>query len=83
MYDVLFTFHSLTAAQRGRAVCGHHGISGAVIRAPLGLSTKGCGYGLRVGGQMSERAALVMRLEGADFERAYRLAGGRTEEVAL
>lgn len=83
MYDVLFTFQSLTAAQRGQSVCRHHGISAAVIRAPVGLSANGCGFALRVSGEYAGQVSMVLRLESIRFTGAYRLNGNRAEEVAL
>ena len=82
MYDEYLTFRSLTAAQRGLAVCRERGLWVSLDRLPKVLSVRGCGYGLRMNGTDLTQAALALRLRGVNFEHAYRAGpGGRVEEV--
>ena len=83
MHDVFFTFRSLTAAQQGRTACYHHGITAAVVRSPMGIPSRGCGFALRVHEAAAGQVSLILHLEQVSYERVYRLESGRAEEVAL
>lgn len=82
MYDYYFTFRSMTQAQRAVSVLRQAGISPTLIRTPRAISTKGCGYSVKVGGDTVYRTAEILRGALILFEKAYRItAGGRAEEV--
>ena len=84
MYEEYLTFRSLTAAQRALEVFRREGFRAELTRTPAVLSTRGCGYGLRMNGVDLTRAALTLRLWGVYFEHGYRVSpGGRVEALAL
>ncbi len=81
MNDCLFTFRSVTGAQRAARVLTNVGINAPMMRTPRALSENGCGYCLRIRDIHCVTAAELMRNAGTPFSRAYR--GDTMEEVAL
>lgn len=82
MYDFYFTFRSMTQAQRAVGALRQAGIFPTLVRTPRAISTKGCGYSVKVGGDVVYRTAEVLRGALILYEKAYRItAGGRAEEV--
>ena len=57
MFEYLFTFQSLTAAQSARSVLNTEGIRAPVGRSARKLSANGCGYVLRVSARDGIRAS--------------------------
>jgi len=51
VYIYLFTMRSLTYAQRAKRVLQNNGISSYLIKTPTELSSRGCGYGIRIKGE--------------------------------
>ena len=68
----LIMCRSLTSAQRASAFLERKGINASVIKAPQGLSTKGCGYALSLYRNFDEASALLKNnnlLSGKRFKR--------------
>ena len=55
----LIMCRSLTNAQRAAALLERKGISAAIIKAPQGLSTSGCGYALSLYRYFDEASVLL------------------------
>ena len=78
MFDYLFTFRSLTAAQRARSVLNAGGIRAPIARTAKRLSANGCGYAIRV------RALHLLRGADAGYAHLYRVfESGSMEEVRV
>ena len=76
---------SLTYAQRGNRVLGLAGIPSSVMKAPQGLTEKGCGYGVRLSETKLRRAVALLDERGIDRGRAFLLSRltGDYREVPL
>ena len=84
MFEYLFTFRSLTAAQSARSVLNADGIRAVVGRAPKRMSVNGCGYTLRVSAHSGIRALHLLKEKGAEYAHLYRAYhSGSMEEVRL
>ncbi len=84
MYEYYFTFQSMTRAQTAQAVLTRHGLFSALRRTPKVLTAQGCGYALRLAAADGPAAAALLRREGSQFGRCFRLyADGWMEEVGL
>ena len=84
MFEYLFTFRSLTAAQSARNVLSAEGIRAPVTRTPGRMAENGCGYAVRVSDKSGIRAVNLLRRKQTGFVHAYRLfPNGRAEEVRL
>ena len=59
--SAIILFRSLTHAQRGIRALGAGGVPATLIRAPVGLSDRGCAYGALVAPRRLERALRVLR----------------------
>ena len=51
MSNYLLSYRSLTYAQRVSHLLERAGIPSSVIKLPKGVSSEGCGYGIRVSGR--------------------------------
>lgn len=77
----LIMCRSLTVAQRAAALLERKGINAAVVKAPKGLSTKGCGYAVSIYRKYDEAINLLRQnnlLTGKSFVRG---ADGEFTEV--
>lgn len=84
MFEYLFTFRSLTAAQSARSVLSADGIRAPVGRAPKRMSANGCGYTLRVSARDGIRALHLLKEKGTEYAHLYRAyRSGSMEEVRL
>ena len=83
MYNCLFTFRSVTAAQHGAAVLDRVGIRNQFARTPKSISVKGCGYCLKVRDRDCMEAAQVLRRAEAAVSAAYRLNANGVPEAKL
>ncbi len=84
MYDVYFTFRSLTGAQRALRVLEQARIPAALQRTPKQLEQLGCGYAIRVNMQTARNAGRELLRGGAQYRKVYRrYAGGWWEEGAV
>lgn len=84
MFDYLFTFRSLTAAQRARSVLAEGGIRAPVVRTARKMSANGCGYGIRIGSRDGIRALHLLRAGEIGYAHLYRVfQNGSMEEVRL
>lgn len=73
-YDLLLT-RSITHAQRITEALERAGIAARYLRAPMGLSGKGCGYAVRIGGKHLQAAVGVLRPLGLEPVRVVRADG--------
>ena len=64
MNQNLFTFRSVTYAQRGERSLTRRGIGCTVMRTPKWMEDQGCGYGLRLRGKDLHRALDILRQAG-------------------
>lgn len=81
MNGYLFTFRSITPAQRGEAVLRRRGVDAALRRTPRSIADKGCGYALRVPVLQLNRAVSALREQNVPFQRVYLQTGEQLEEV--
>lgn len=82
MYDIFFTFHSLTRAQLAVQTLRYQGISAYLIHAPEVLSAFGCGYAVKINGADGYTASAYLRNNHIVFEKAFRkFPGSVPEEV--
>ena len=72
MTQYLIMCPSLTTAQRSQKLLERSGISAALVKAPQGLNTLGCGYALSLYKNFSEAVSMLKRsgmLKGKLFSR--------------
>ena len=72
MTQYLIMCPSLTTAQRSQKLLERSGISAALVKAPQGLNTLGCGYALSLYRNFSEAVSMLKRsgmLKGKLFSR--------------
>lgn len=77
----LIMCRSLTSAQKSSALLERKGISASVIKAPQGLSTKGCGYALSLYKNFDEASILLKRNKLLNGKRFKLFEGGDYMEV--
>lgn len=77
----LIMCRSLTSAQKSAALLERKGISVSVIKAPQGLSTKGCGYALSLHKNFEEASLLLKRSNLLNGKRFRRFESGEYAEV--
>ena len=77
----LIMCRSLTSAQRASAFLERKGINASVIKAPQGLSTKGCGYALSLYRSFEEASLLLKNNNLLSGKRFRRLENGEFAEV--
>ena len=84
MFQYLFSFESLTAAQTARGVLDALYIPCRIVRAPREVAKRGCGYVLRVAGRDGARTADILRGQQILFSNSFRvLQDGTAEEAKL
>ena len=83
MDDYLFTARSITQAQRMAQALGQAGIRGGIQRLPVGLSTQGCAYGVRIETKWYEQALSLVRSMGMGPVKVFRYGPQGFAEVAL
>ena len=69
--SALIMFRSLTRAERAVHILAARGIPSAVIRAPRGLSERGCAFAASLGERYLREALGVLEREGVAHEKAY------------
>ena len=72
MTQYLIMCPSLTAAQRSQKLLERSGISAALVKAPQGLNTLGCGYSLSLYKGFNEAVSILRKsnmLKGKLFSR--------------
>ena len=77
----LIMCRSLTNAQRASALLERKGISAAVIKAPQGLSSGGCGYALSLYRRFEEATNILRYNNLLSGKRFRRLDNGEYAEV--
>lgn len=84
MFDYYFTFSSITFAQRAQQALVRERLSGLLGRAPKNMSSKGCGYAIKLRAADGKRAAAAFLKWNTPYHAVYRVdAGGKTEATAL
>ena len=84
VFEYLFTFHSITLAQRGFEELRQKGIFAELIRSPKQMSSAGCAYALRVNagdGYVASAAMKAASILPVKTLRVYR--NGDSEVVRL
>ena len=77
----LIMCRSLTYAQRSAALLERSGITAAVVKAPQGLSSNGCGYAVSLYKNFPEAVSLLRR-NNLPFGKTFRrLESGEYQEV--
>ena len=71
MTQYLITFRSLTHAQRSARLLERSGLTATVVKAPQGLSDKGCAYAVTLRSRMEE-ALELLRGSGMRIGRVFR-----------
>lgn len=74
MTKFCITFRSVTFAQKGQGILARAGIDSQLRRTPRDMSHRGCSYCLQLkSGVAAAQAVELLRLQGAAFERIYRI----------
>ena len=83
MNQYLIMCHSMTQAQRASRLLERRGINAYVVKAPMGLSDRGCTYAVSLNRRFQE-AVELLRGSGLRLGKLYRRTeGDRFEEVWL
>lgn len=77
----LIMCRSLTVAQRAAALLERKGINASVVKAPKGLSTKGCGYAIIIYRRFDEALMLLRQNNLLTGKVFVRKADGEYTEV--
>ena len=84
MYEIIFTFRSLTRAQQASTLLHLNNISSSVVHAPHALNTGGCGFAVQVHGADGTASAMLFKRNHIDYLRSFRkISGLSAEEVFL
>lgn len=84
MQNCIFTFRSVTPAQRAEETLRRAGVNCAIQRTPKPMAEKGCGYSLRLNCADAMVAAAFLRQAGISFRKVYSLNdNGIPEELRL
>lgn len=67
----ILTFRSVTFAQRGESALRKAGIDCSLIRTPKNLSSRGCGYSLRLKERDANEAVERLHGDGIAFGKLY------------
>ena len=81
MEDVLLIARSITRAQRMDAELRKRGIAVAVIRAPAGLTERGCSYALRLRPEWMQTALEILQSAGLAPYQIFVRSGSEIREV--
>lgn len=81
MEDVWLIARSITRAQRMDAELRKRGITAALIRAPAGLTDRGCAYALRLRPQRMDAALKILQETGLAPYQIFVRDGGEIREV--
>lgn len=68
----LFTARSITQAQRMAQVLGRSGIRSGIQRLPVGLSTQGCAYGVKIETKWYEQSLSLVQSAGLGPVKVFR-----------
>lgn len=79
----LFTARSITQAQRMAQVLGQAGIRTGVQRLPVGLSTQGCAYGVKIEAKWYARALSLVQSTGMGPSKVFRYGQQGYSEVTV
>ena len=74
MFDYYFTFRSMTSAQQAVMHLNKNGLFASMLRTPKVLSSKGCGFSVRVLLQNGSDAALILRKAGIYYEKVFQMS---------
>ena len=84
MKNYLFTFRSVTYAQKGERVLKRAGIDCFIRRTPKALTNKECGYCLQIRPGDFQRALEQLQTAQVQFGKAYGMDyDGKFEEMAV
>ena len=78
----LIMCRSLTNAQKASAFLERKGISAAIIKAPQGLSSRGCAYSLSLHRRFEEASRLLKNNNMLSGKRYMRYQNGEFMEVS-
>lgn len=83
MKNYLILCRSVTSAQRSARLLEGALIRAAVVKAPSGLTNRGCTYALQLHGKL-EQAVTLLRKQGVPFGKIFERAdNGEYREVRL
>lgn len=84
MYEMIFTFQSLTRAQQATHILNLHNIRASTIHAPDVLKTSGCGFAVKMNGSDATAAAMLFKQNHIGYLRSFRrIYNAPPEEVFL
>ncbi len=84
MKKCMFTFRSVTPAQRAEEILRRSGVDCTLQRTPKWMEEKGCGYSLRLDCGEILAASALLRQAGISFRKAYSIGdNGGPEELRL
>ena len=72
MYEIIFTFRSLTKAQQAITVLRVQYIAASLVQSPEMPKNGGCGYAVQVSGLDGSAAALILTRNHIDYLKVYR-----------
>lgn len=78
MIKYLLTCRSLTYAQKSAQILERVGISATVTRTPSGLSTKGCGYCIKLSGVRIDEAVRVLKISNMMPSKIFAAKSGES-----
>lgn len=81
MEDVLLIARSITRAQRMDAELRKRGITAALIRAPAGLTERGCAYALQLRPGKMDAALQILQNTGLMPYQIFVRSNGEVREV--
>ena len=81
MMQYLIMCRSMTYAQRSAALLERSGISAKVVKAPQGLSSSGCGYGIYLYRHFNEAVGLLKKNNMISGKMFLRNENGEYQEI--
>lgn len=78
----LIMCRSMTYAQRSAALLERNGISATVVKAPQGLSSSGCGYGVSLYRHFGEARELLQKNKMISGKIFFRDDAGEYHEMS-
>lgn len=84
MESYIIMCRTITFAQRAQRLLDKTGIKSYIVKAPQGLTSEGCSYGIKVSKANGHRATEIMRGAGIKIGKTFRQSSeGEFREVAL
>ncbi|MBR5491183.1 MAG: DUF3343 domain-containing protein [Oscillospiraceae bacterium] len=84
MESYIIMCRTITYAQRAQRLLDRAGIRANIVKAPQGLTSEGCSYGIRVSKAKGHRATEIMRGAGIKLGKSfYQTPDGEIREIEI